>query len=308
MASVTLAESAKLSQDQLVLGIAETIITVDQFFQVLPFDTVEGTALRISQEKTLGDVENLGVGDTITAKNPATYDERYFRLTTILGDAEVNGLIQATRSDQQDQRGSQVASKAKNLGRSYRRQIVSGSGIGNEFEGMLTLVDAGQVIDTGVNGSTFEFALMDELMHQVTAKDGDVDFFIMNAKALRAYREKLRLQGGASIGETMTLPDGRTVMTYAGIPIFRNDYLPSDQVQGATSTCTSIIAGVFDDGDQKTGIFGITAKNAAGIVVEDVGPAESRDESITRLKWYAGFALGSPLGLAVMPGVNVAGF
>jgi hypothetical protein len=308
VATVTLAESAKLSQDMLVQGIAETIVTVDQFFQVLPFDTVEGTALRITQEKTLGDVEELGVGDTISAKNPATYDERYFRLTTLLGDAEVNGLIQATRSDQQDQRAAQVASKAKNLGRSYRRQLISGSGLGNEFEGMLSLVDSSQVIEAGVNGAAFSFPLMDELMHQVTAKDGEVDFFLMHAKTLRAYRQELRQLGGAAIGETMTLPDGRTVMTYAGIPIFRNDYMPVDQVQGSNPNTTSIIAGCFDDGDQKTGVFGITARNASGIVVEDVGPAESRDESITRLKWYAGFALGTPLGLAVLKGVDVSNF
>ncbi len=45
MASITLAESAKLSQDKLVRGIIESIITVDKFYQVLPFQAIMGNAL-----------------------------------------------------------------------------------------------------------------------------------------------------------------------------------------------------------------------------------------------------------------------
>ena len=45
MASVTLAESAKLAQNELVAGVIENIITVNRFFDVLPFDSIEGNAL-----------------------------------------------------------------------------------------------------------------------------------------------------------------------------------------------------------------------------------------------------------------------
>ena len=37
MASVTLAESAKLSQNLLIQGVIENVITVNRFFEVLPF-------------------------------------------------------------------------------------------------------------------------------------------------------------------------------------------------------------------------------------------------------------------------------
>jgi hypothetical protein len=73
MPSVTLAESAKLSQDLLVSGVIENVITVNQFFQVLPFQPIEGNALAYNRENALGDVQFAGVGSTITAKAPATF-------------------------------------------------------------------------------------------------------------------------------------------------------------------------------------------------------------------------------------------
>jgi len=42
MASVTLAESAKLAQDELVAGVIENVITVNEMFELLPFDGIDG--------------------------------------------------------------------------------------------------------------------------------------------------------------------------------------------------------------------------------------------------------------------------
>src|SRR5690606_20504396 len=101
MASVTLAESAKLAQDELVAGVIENIITVNRMFDVLPFDSIEGNSLAYNRENALGDVIVAGVGTTFSGagagKNPATFTRVNSNLTTIMGDAEVNGLIQATR-------------------------------------------------------------------------------------------------------------------------------------------------------------------------------------------------------------------
>ena len=73
MASVTLVESAKLSQDMLIRGIIETIVTVDQFFEILPFIDIEGNALSYNRELVAGDAGFYGVGDTITSKAAATF-------------------------------------------------------------------------------------------------------------------------------------------------------------------------------------------------------------------------------------------
>src|ERR1051326_6710193 len=128
MSSVTLAESAKLSQDMLVRGVIENVITVNPFFDILPFEGIEGNSMAYNRENALGDVQTAGVGSTITAKNPATFTLVNSNLTTIIGDAEVNGLIQATRSNQVSQTAVQVASKAKACGRKYQDMLVNGTG------------------------------------------------------------------------------------------------------------------------------------------------------------------------------------
>lgn len=306
MASVTLSESAKLAQDELVAGVIENIITVNPFFDILPFDGIDGNALAYNRENVLGDVQVLGVGGTITAKAAATFTQVTSTLTTIIGDAEVNGLIQATRSgDGNDQQAVQIASKAKSVGRKYQDMFVNGTGSSNQFDGVINLVDSSQMATTGANGKALDFEVLDELLDLVTDKDGEVDYFMMHARTLRSYMALLRGLGGASINEVVALPSGREVPGYRGVPIFKNDWIPTTQTKGTGGAVkTSIFAGTLDDGSRMHGIAGLTAEAAAGIQVVPVGESETKDESITRIKWYSGLALFSEKGLAAADGIT----
>ena len=305
MASVTLTESAKLALDDLVAGIIENIITVNRMYEVLPFDGIDGNALAYNRENALGDVDVYGVGDTIAAKAAATFTQVTSTLTSIIGDAEVNGLIQQTRSGfGNDQTAVQIASKAKSAGRKYQDMLVNGTGSSEQFSGLLTLLDSGQTLDAGTNGAALSFADMDEMLDNVTDKDGQVDYITMNARPLRSYMGLLRALGGASINEVVTLPSGAEVPAYRGVPIFRNDYLPINQTHGTESAATTILAGTVDDGSRQHGIAGLTAANMAGIQVVDVGESETKDEHIWRIKWYSGLACFSLKGLAGLEGIN----
>lgn len=308
MASVTLAESAKLSQNLLVAGVIENVITINRFYQLLPFAEIEGNALAYNRENALGDVQYAGVGGTVTAKAAATFTAVTSSLTTILGDAEVNGLIQATRSNINDQKAIQVASKAKSLGRKYQDGMINGDGTSDSLQGLLSLVDAGQTITANAgagNGDVLSFAYLDQLIDLVTDKDGQVDYLLMHARTLRSYLALLRALGGASVSDVVTLPSGEQVPAYRNIPIFRNDYIPITQTQGSSTTCTTVFAGTLDDGSMSHGISGLTAANeAAGLQVEEVGISESKDETITRVKWYCGLALYSLKGLAALKGIT----
>ena len=305
MATVTLAESAKLTQDMLLAGVIEQIVEVNPLFELFPFMEIEGNALAYNREKVIGDVQFLGVGGTITAKAPAEFDKVTSSLTTLIGDAEINGLIQATRSNYTDQKAIQVASKAKSLGRKYQDSMINGDGTGNAFEGLLSLLPTGQLVDSGANGANFSFELLDELIDKVKDKDGAADFIMLPARTLRKYYALLRGLGGASIGDVITLPSGRQIPAYRGIPLFRNDWIPTNQTKGtAAGVCTTIFAGTFDDGSGTHGIAGLTAMDAAGVRVEEVGVSETKDESITRVKMYCGMALFSELGLAAVDGIK----
>lgn len=305
MPSVTLLESAKLTQDELVIGLIENVITVNKMFELLPFEGISGNALAYNRENVLGDVQALGVGGTVTAKAAATFTQVTSTLTTIIGDAEVNGLIQATRSDSgNDQTAIQIASKAKSAGRTYQDYLINGSGVSNQFAGLLTLCATAQKAATGNNGGALSFAFMDETMDLVTDKDGEVDYFAMHARTIRSFMALLRGLGGASISDVVELPSGARVPAYRGVPILRNDYIPINQTKGTGSNQTTFFAGTLDDGSQSHGIAGLTASQNAGIQVVDVGEAESKDERIWRVKWYCGLALFSEKGLALADGIT----
>jgi len=322
MATVTLAESAKLAQNELVAGVIENIITVNRFFEVLPFDGIEGNALAYNRENALGPVALTGVGDTDgvigsdatagpnlaerqAAKDAATFTQITSSLTTIMGDAEVNGLIQATRSgDGNDQTAIQIASKSKSTGRKYQDILITGDGTGFSFPGLISLCAAGQFVATGANGGILSFAFLDELLDLVVDKDGIVDYMLMHRRTIRSFYALLRALGGASIGDVIRLPSGTEIPAYRGVGIFRNDYLPINQVKGSGSNQTTIFAGTLDDGSRQHGLSGLTAAEESGISVIDVGTSETKDERIWRVRWYSGLALFSELGLACADGIT----
>lgn len=324
MASVTLLESAKLGLPELVAGVIESIVTVNRFFEVIPFDGIDGNALKYNREALLGPVATTGVGDAegtigpnavgggglneaerVAAKDAATFTEVTASLTTIMGDAEVNGLIQATRSsDGNNQTETQIGSKAKSAGRKYQEMLVNGDGTLHTFPGIISLCAASQTVTAATDGDVLSFETMDEVTDLVVDKDGDVDYFIMHKRTIRSFKSLLRALGGAGINEVLELPSGKTVPVYNGVPIFRNDYLPIDQTQGMTTTATTFFAGTLDEGGRQHGIAGLTAATAAGVVVEDVGTHFEKDERVWRVKWYAGLALFSELGLACASGIT----
>jgi hypothetical protein len=303
MASVTLSESAKLTQDDLVAGVIENVITVNQMYEMTPFQGITGNSLAYNRENVLGDTQFLAVGGTITAKAAATFTKVNSNLTTIIGDAEVNGLIQATRSDYTNQEAAQVASKAKSAGRQFANGFVNGDGSADSFQGLIALTPGSQTLSTATNGEALSFDRMDELLDAVTAKDGQVDFLMMHSRTVRKYKSLLRGLGGASIDDMYELPSGKQVIAYSGVPIFRNDYVPIDQTRGSGTNLTPMFAGNWDDGSGKIGITGITAEAAGGLVIEDVGVSQTKDETITRIKWYVGMALFSEKAVAMAPGI-----
>lgn len=316
MASVTLVESAKLSQDDLVAGIIENIITTNHMFELLPFDGIEGNALAYNRENVIAGAGVAGVGTVISsgatdpitattiAKNAATFTQVTSSLTKIIGDANVDGMIQVTRSNINDQKAVQVASKSKKVGRIYQHMLINGTGASDQFNGLINQCASGQKVTTGVSGGALSFVWMDELMDLVKDKDGEVDYIVMHSRTHRSLKALLRALGGAAIDQTLELPSGKRVLQYSGVPVLRNDWIPIDQTKGAGSDQTTIFAGTLDDGSRSHGISGLTAEMANGIQIKDVGEAEDYDENITRIVWYCGLALFSELGLACADGIT----
>lgn len=290
MASITLAEASKLGLDDLVSGVIENIVTVNPIYQVLPFQDVDGNAKAYNRENALGDAEALGVGGTIAAKAAPTYTQVTTPLTTLIGDAEVNGLQQAQRIGRNggnDLVAQNIASKAKSVSRLWQNLMINGdTGNAGEFDGLDKIVADGgsQSVDGGA--APLDLDMMDDMIGKVTAKDGAVDFIMANYADIRKYRALLRALGGTH-QEQVQVGDYR-MEGFAGVPIFRNDYVAAGHMY----------AGCFDDGSEKVGIAGLTSADNMGIHVESVGAMEARDEHIWRVKFYSAFAVYSGLSVS----------
>ena len=133
---LTLGTQRDLTNDVLIKGIIDSVVTVNQFYQMLPFKGIQGNALAYSRESTqdqqrLVNVFNTGVNSI--NKDSETFTRESTELTTIIGDAQVNGLVQAVGSDYHDATAVQVAAKAKGIGRRYMDLLIHGNE-GGTFE------------------------------------------------------------------------------------------------------------------------------------------------------------------------------
>jgi len=312
MTSITLAQAGLLVNDEIVSSIAEDIFTTNPIWGAMPWTPYTGQAIIVPREDVIGDTEHLAIGGTITAKAAATYDDSaVFTATTTIGDAEMNGLVQAqSASDGVDELMNQISSKAKSVGRKLQTGFAVGDGTGANLNSVHTLTDASQYTAASA-GQALSLELMDELLDLVKAKDGEVDFLMAPGKIIRAYKTLVRALGGITETMAFTMPNGteRTVSVYEGIPLFQNDYLSvAETANGAALTggaLASMYAGVWDDGTKKVGASMIhPAGTPFGIDVSNVGVAETKDETITRVKSYSNFANFNRRGLARLPSLN----
>lgn len=309
MASQTLAESAKLIQDQIVSGVVADIISVNPMFSLLPFAGYTGPGFLVNRENALGDSGVYAVDATITAKAAATYTQVPFTATKLIGDVELDGQVEVqSAGDGVNLLAQEISSKAKSIGRLFQTGMATGTGTSPQMNSLHSMCDSGQYT-TASAGQALSFELLDEMLDLVLSKNGDVDWIMMPARTIRSYKILLRALGGASVNEVIQLPDGRNVIGYEGIPIFKNSFLSTTETaNGAlltTGALASIWAGNFDDGSEKIGVAGIhPVAVPAGIVVENIGKQEAKDNVIVRVKQYANFANFNRKGLARLTSIN----
>jgi hypothetical protein len=315
MALQTLAEAAKLIQNDLVRGVAEDIIDVNPWHAVVPLDPFTGQSVTVNRENALGDVQMLQYDGTITAKAAATYAQVSFLPTIIIGDAELAGLQVATSASAGvDQTALEISSKSKSIGRRLMQGIVVDDGVDPNLNSLHSLVDASQYTGTSV-GQALTFELLDELMDLLKAKDGVVDWMQAAPRTLRRYKVLLRALGGTPADWVLQVPFSngqmRSVIAYEGVPIFKNEFITiTETADGAATTgglLSSVYGGVWDDGSRKVGVALIhPAGTPAGIAVQLVGTKEDEDADVWRVKQYVNFAQYNRRGTGRLPSINAS--
>lgn len=137
MASLSLLEAAKLSNDEVIEGIVEDIISQDTWFEYLPFVQIGGLSHVFKRERELASVDFAGIGEDLTTddyRKGATFETVNVGIQAIMAEILIDSQIDDQLSDIDDQLQVQISSKAKAMSRYFMNAC----------------------INYGVNGFTFE--------------------------------------------------------------------------------------------------------------------------------------------------------
>src|SRR5436190_13634011 len=152
--ALTLAESAKLSTNQLARSVMETLVPNSAVLDQIQFETIAGNAYSYNTEATLPGSEFRAVNSAYT-ESTGTFTPGTESLTILGGDADVDRFIQQTRSNLVDQMGTQVRMKAKSVAFKFNDAFINGDTAvdANSFNGLKKRLTGGQLISTATNGA-----------------------------------------------------------------------------------------------------------------------------------------------------------
>jgi len=311
--SLTLAESAKLTQDVLLRGVIETIIRESPLLQVMPFVHIEGNGLTYNREKALAAAAwHAPLGDWTTATEPE-FDKLTATLAVLGRNADLDNFIKQTRSNIQDIEAVVLELAAKSLRHEFERAFIYGctsaylTGIthdANMFDGLIvkiaTKTASDQVIAAGATGGALTFALIDRLIDAV--KGGKPDLLMMSRRTRRKINDLARAAGTNLQVERGLL--GEFVQLYNGIPIAVNDWI-LDTHQVASSLETHATGGALSTMYAlRFGEGAVVGATNGGIQIENIGILEGKDAVRHRLKWYCSLVDFNVVARAALIGIQ----
>ena len=288
--ALTLPEAAKLNSGDVVRSaVIEMFARESDILMTLPFDDIQGNAVKYNREQTLPGVAFRGVNESYTEStgiiNPLTES-----LVICGGDLDVDKFIVDTMGT--DQRAVQEAMKIKALAAEWTAKFIKGdsSSEPREFDGLQTRLTGAQLISAGTtaNGAALSLAKLDETIDAVD----DATHIIMS-KAIR--RRLTTAARTTTVGGYVTYTQdafGRRLMQYNDLPILvaydnngGTEILPfTEAAASGTATATSIY--VVSLGEAK-----LNGIQNGTMDVRDLGELETAPKFRTRVEWYTGLAL-----------------
>ncbi len=299
--ALTLVEASKLTQDLMVRGVIETIVSESQLLAYLPFMEISGNALTYNQEATLPSATFYSVGDTWTEDAP-TFAQRTAKLAILGGDADVDNFLQQTYSNPNDLAAAVVAAKAKAVGRKWSDTFFNGDSTADpkSFDGLHKLIPAAQRLKAANNGANGGALTLDDLDATIDlVKPGKPDVLFLSKRTRRKLKQLRR--NAANVMEVDIDRFGRRVEYYDGIPLVVDDFISDSRTVGTSAgVCSTLYAVQFGYG---RGVMGI---HNGGVQVETVGSLETKDATPQRVKWYGAIVNFRDIAAAALEGVTNA--
>lgn len=303
--SLNAAVAGEHYRDPILQGLANAIQENQPWYEFVPWVPVRGTSLAVQQQADtnlsafVADGADLDAGDMTVQVSTVP---RNFNLTPIAGTARVGTMAQAGGSAAGvDLMAAAIAAKANDISRKVWTQVVRGTEGGSSagFEGFEDFYASGgshngtaRAIAADSDTAATIMDKLDELLDQVRAKSGTVDWIMTNGTVMNIYRTRVRAISGAF--EYVTSPiTNRNVLSFEGIPMFVNNNVTvhdTDQHE--------IYAGTFESG----GVDGVAMLypegTPAGITVVNHGDSEKYLGQSATVSQICGFGVMNDLALA----------
>jgi len=288
-----------LHNNPIAAGVANTIATVSPWFEVVPYVPISGQSLTVNlmvaadlarfADATVDLQADADASRQVTTTVPS------YTLKSIVGQAQVGDLDSlAAAGNGVDLMAVAVEAKARDIARKVFAQVATGTtnGDANGFSGIQDnmLGTPAALSATDQTGETDICVALDNLMDDVTAQSGKIDFLMMHPDILAKFRAKAR---SLNAWEYYTTPiTNRNILAYSGVPIYRCD----DIVKSTNDY--HIHGGCFETGGNDGVAMIYPTGTAAGISVESLGTSERYLGQVSRVVQHTAFAIMNKTGFA----------
>lgn len=304
--SLTLAEAAVLSTDDLQRGVIETFVQESAVLDRLPLLSIEGNAYAYNSEATLPGVEFRGVNEAYS-ESTGTFVQASESLVIMGGDADVDRFIVQTRGNLNDQRALQTRAKVKAASYYFQDQFINGDVVATPkgFDGLKKRLTGSQVLDgSGVSLAAIDegaahdfFDALDALMAAAPGAQALYTNRSMIAKIKSAGR---RVGGVDMVKEDLT---GKRVVTWNGVPVLDlGQTAAGADIIPVTTGTTDIYAVKFGQDESDGAVTGLTN---GGVSVRDLGEVDDKPVFRTRIEFYCGLATFGGRAAARLSGVGL---
>lgn len=119
-------ELLKLTNNPLIQGVMENLITSDQLVANLPMVAIRGKSMDFNREKALPAVSKPSPGATITATDALTFSRVSVYCRPLVVDQQV-GVLDAANYGMAQAKAIAISKASKSIGRSYGDDIITGN-------------------------------------------------------------------------------------------------------------------------------------------------------------------------------------
>lgn len=289
--SLTLLEAAKLqSGDTFKQGVIEMFASMSDILMALPFESIQGNAMKYNREESLPGIGFRGVNEGFN-ESTGILNPMVESLFIAGGDLDVDRFIVQTQGE--GQRIIHETMKLKQLADTWTTKFIKGDSATDprEFDGLQVRIGGNQLIAAGSTsgGDALSLAKLDELIDAV-----DQPTHLIMSKAMK--RKLSAAARNSSVSGYITYSQdqfGNRVTRYNDIPILvaysnngGTEILPFTEANpgGGAAVGTSIYCVGFGDGK-------LVGLQNGGIDVRDLGELEAKPVYRTRVEWYSGMAM-----------------